>query len=34
MNGGETMELVYTILGTAFLIVGFGFALWDEFIKK
>lgn len=33
-NGGEKMELVYTILGILFLVVGFGFAMWDEFLKK
>ena len=25
---------ICTVLGSAFLVLGFGFALWDEFLRK
>lgn len=25
---------ICTVLGTIFLVLGFGFALWDEFLRK
>ena len=29
-----SMVTICTVLGIVFLVLGFGFALWDEFFKK
>ncbi len=28
------LNSICTVLGTIFLVFGFGFALWDEFLRK
>lgn len=36
-GGNETMGsmvTICTVLGIVFLVLGFGFALWDEFLRK
>ena len=36
-GGNETMGsmgTICTVLGIIFLVLGFGFALWDEFLRK
>ena len=34
MGSMVTMVTICTVLGIVFLVLGFGFALWDEFLRK
>lgn len=33
-TGGNIMDMIYTILGAAFIVAGIGYAVWDEFFNK